>query len=66
MTEQRNAVCIGCGCDDFHACEGGCHWLRLDRMAGAGVCSKCESKVQLWDQQHGRAVFQRTTKPEAS
>lgn len=33
--------CIGCGCDDQHACDGGCSWLAVDRVAGVGVCSSC-------------------------
>lgn len=44
------ATCIGCGCDDRHACRPeGCYWLRVDYKAGAGVCSQCESFVNAWD-----------------
>lgn len=43
------AYCIGCGCHDFHACEGGCWWLRVDYAAGSGVCSECELHVMRWD-----------------
>ncbi len=48
------AACIGCGCDDFHACwddEAGepCSWLRLDRFANLGVCSACPEYVEDWD-----------------
>lgn len=38
------AKCIGCGCTDDHACvENGqpCHWLRVNRVEGIGVCSSC-------------------------
>lgn len=39
------ATCIGCGCDDLHACEGlvdeGCSWLAVDRRRRRGVCSQC-------------------------
>ena len=53
-TEQRVAVCIGCGCDDFNACNdpvhGPCHWLRLDREKGRGVCSSCRQKLDEWEQ----------------
>jgi hypothetical protein len=50
----HTAACIGCGCDDMHACydrgrEAGCYWLRLDRKAGKGVCSECEEHVEAWD-----------------
>ena len=52
-TEPRISVCIGCGCDDNHACVGEnripCSWLRLDRDAGLGVCSECEDIVLNWD-----------------
>lgn len=45
---QLEATCIGCGCTDSHACEGGCWWLRLDRHLRAGVCSQCESALERW------------------
>ena len=52
-TEQHVAVCIGCGCNDFHACvdplNGPCHWLRLDRGNGRGVCSACRHELDEWD-----------------
>lgn len=39
------ATCIGCGCDDLHACADlfgdPCYWLTVDRAAGTGVCSQC-------------------------
>lgn len=51
--------CIGCGCDDRHACQDEfgepCGWLRIDREAGVGVCSECPEAVALWDD-GGRAV----------
>jgi hypothetical protein len=31
-------VCRICGCDDNHACPGGCWWVEKD------LCSACESK----------------------
>ncbi|TCW78691.1 hypothetical protein C5O80_30755 [Burkholderia sp. SRS-46] len=48
------ALCIGCGCDDFHACwddarESPCFWKRVDRGAGLGVCSACPECVSAWD-----------------
>lgn len=37
------AVCIGCGCDDLHACEDGfgdpCSWLMVDHQLGFGICN---------------------------
>ncbi len=48
------ATCIGCGCDDMHACEdlntgGPCSWLRVDYTIGRGVCSACPEDVTRWD-----------------
>lgn len=44
------ATCIGCGCDDNHACRpGGCFWVRVDYKAGVGVCSQCEEFTAAWD-----------------
>ena len=48
------ATCIGCGCDDYHACGNEdtgrpCSWLRLDRGAGLGVCSECINDIDRWD-----------------
>lgn len=44
------AHCIGCGCDDLHACSDRCWWLRVDYAAGVGVCSNCAAHVDRWDQ----------------
>jgi hypothetical protein len=38
------ARCIGCGCDDDHACDLGCSWLVVDRRASLGVCSECHAR----------------------
>lgn len=43
------ALCIGCGCDDDHACAGGCSWLRIDRHECIGVCSNCPEHETRWD-----------------
>ena len=38
-------TCRGCGCDDNHACPGGCSWTLLDRPEPGeeltGICSAC-------------------------
>jgi len=52
--EHNIATCIGCGCDDYHACydeteDQPCSWIRLDRSAGLGVCSVCPDDVTRWD-----------------
>lgn len=42
-------LCIGCGCDEQHACIGGCSWLRVDEAEGLGVCSSCPDAVSDFD-----------------
>lgn len=52
---MKLATCIGCACDDNHACVAdnsarACQWVRLDRAAGLGVCSACPgADVSRWD-----------------
>lgn len=53
MRSQRKvndiAVCIGCGCDDLHACVAGaepCRWLDVDYVRGLGVCSQCPDSLE--------------------
>ena len=41
--------CIGCGCDEINACDGGCSWVRIDHALGRGVCSECTEHVERWD-----------------
>lgn len=53
-SDQMASNCIGCGCDDYHACiddNNGqpCSWIRLDREIGLGVCSACPSYAERWD-----------------
>lgn len=47
------AFCIGCGCDDLHACvdddDEPCSWLTVDYPAGRGVCSCCEAHLARWN-----------------
>lgn len=42
------SICIGCGCTDDDACEGGCAWLV--RSGGVGVCSSCRHALPAWEQ----------------
>jgi hypothetical protein len=52
-TTEKIATCIGCGCDDLHACEDAlfspCSWLRVDYKSGVGVCSECPDEVARFD-----------------
>lgn len=51
---RKYVTCIGCGCDDMHACldvfGDACHWLRADHLARLGVCSCCPQWVKAWDE----------------
>lgn len=42
---ERIRFCIGCGCDDLHACEDdisiACSWVVVDKKTATGVCSSC-------------------------
>jgi len=48
------AVCLGCGCSDFDACEGGCWWHTVNYDAGIGECSNCAGAytmiIERWDE----------------
>lgn len=51
---EKPSRCIGCGCDDFHACfdkKAGqpCYWLLVDRPSALGVCSACPDHVARWN-----------------
>ncbi|MEE8057507.1 MAG: hypothetical protein V3T17_06695 [Pseudomonadales bacterium] len=48
------ATCVGCGCDDYHACwdendEQPCSWLAVDRESRLGVCSACPDDLSRWE-----------------
>jgi hypothetical protein len=40
--EHTQTKCRVCGCDDDHACKGGCFWIEPD------LCSQCYEKSQLF------------------
>ncbi|MFY3052777.1 hypothetical protein ACOTF7_18655 [Achromobacter xylosoxidans] len=48
-----DVVCVGCGWSGSQVCwdieREFCHWLRIDRNLGAGVCSGCADCVPDWD-----------------
>jgi hypothetical protein len=55
---MRRSICIGCGCDEDHACMvrerhthafSPCFWLRFEAASRTGVCSACEDLVKVWD-----------------
>lgn len=53
LCSDNSATCIGCRCDDLHACESDsagkpCHWLTVDRESGLGVCSECSEYLSRW------------------
>jgi hypothetical protein len=53
---MTSPICIGCGCDEEHACpipcDGvpypGCFWLHFDAKANAGLCSACGDLAHVW------------------
>lgn len=51
--QVRVATCIGCGCLDDKACVDAsntpCHWLKVDREYGDGVCSECPDHLIEWE-----------------
>lgn len=54
LSQKPVATCIGCGCDDEHACADDgtgapCSWVRLERNDKMGVCSACPDHVERWD-----------------
>ena len=46
------ATCIGCGAEDADIDGAGGHWLRVDHVKGAGVCSACPKFMTPWDDTH--------------
>lgn len=51
------AVCIGCDCDDLHACydmkhDRPCSWLKVDYSRAVGVCSACEEHLTRWESEY--------------
>lgn len=43
MTADKVEICRVCGCNDTHACEGGCSWV------APNICSRCGSKCKGCD-----------------
>lgn len=58
--------CIGCGCDDRHACALGCWWLRVDYSTGTGVCSECRHHVERFDDGARHSFHPRARESDAS
>lgn len=34
-------TCVACGCDDEHACPGGCGWVAQNLESMQGLCDAC-------------------------
>lgn len=67
---MKTSICIGCGCDEIHACQvpanlhvdhgaagGACWWLRYNATEKLGVCSACEDLVRAWDSAKSHAAI---------
>jgi hypothetical protein len=55
IDEVLFAGCVGCGCNDGAACEGGCSWV-----VPYALCSRCaddvDAAIDLWVRRAARAV----------
>ncbi len=40
--DENVCTCVACGCDDAHACPGGCSWVAQNLESMQGLCSACE------------------------
>ena len=51
--KARVCVCIGCGCDDNHACADllgdPCGWLVQSGSDRHGVCTQCPAMLRAWE-----------------
>lgn len=51
MTETQISQCLGCGCDERHACQHftgePCAWAWVNPLLGVGICSLCRDRV-IW------------------
>lgn len=47
VQENGETVCLGCGCSDMCACEGGCYWVDVDPTSGFGICSSASCRELL-------------------
>lgn len=57
--EDGSMRCIGCDCNDARACDDfgePCHWIRLDKIRGVGVCSGCPDHAERFDDGERRIV----------
>ena len=39
--DENLCKCVGCGCDDKHACAGGCAWVHKSASGRRGLCDRC-------------------------
>lgn len=51
MIETQISQCLGCGCDEHHACQHftgePCAWAWVNPLLGVGICSLCRDRV-IW------------------
>lgn len=45
--DRPDRKCIYCGCDDSHACKGGCSWAAKFPHGNVGICSQCVAVPQV-------------------
>lgn len=54
------STCIGCGCTDNAACDGGCEWIAVNRETKRGVCSNCETHLASFEAEQRVQEFRET------
>lgn len=54
---QEGPSCVGCGCSEMDACDGGCAWAGKAYIKGQerGVCTACPAAIKRW--QAGKREF---------
>lgn len=58
--EAEAVTCVGCGCTDNQACDGGCDWLVVNRVTKRGVCSSCETHRAAFESEQRVQEFRET------
>lgn len=57
---SKEITCIGCGCKDNSACDGGCSWLAFNSDTRRGVCSNCETHRAAFEAEQRVQEFRET------
>jgi hypothetical protein len=58
LFKELEVRCDLCGCDQAHACTGGCHWEPTFALQGVARCSRCATAPRIL--QPGDGAFAET------